>query len=139
MIRFPAKVVAASVALTLSLGAVAYAQTFKFRIGLTGSTGNPAAILTLVSGSGLSMEVDAAGGTPGVLVSGDIRTLTYRNEVSREILVTNVAVSPPSPNFQIISDGCTGTLPIGGQCLVTVQFSADQDGNYTGMLNLQAQ
>jgi hypothetical protein len=139
MIRFPAKVVAVSVALTLSLAAVAYAQTFKFRTSLTGSTGDPGILMTLVSGSGLAMEVDASGETPGIMVSGEIRTLTYRNEVSRQLQVTNVAVSPPSPNFQIMSDGCTGTVAVGAQCSVTVQFSAEQDGNYTGTLNIQAQ
>lgn len=139
MIRSKLKVLAVASALVMGLVAAAHAQNFFFRTDMTGSTGDPGVLLTLISGSGLSMEVDGTGQIPGTMIDGDTRVLTYRNEVSREITVTSVSVSPPSVNFQVLSDGCTGTVPVGGQCSVTVRFSADQDGNYTSTLNLQAQ
>jgi hypothetical protein len=139
MIRSKLKVLAVASTLVMGLVAAAHAQNFFFRTDMTGSTGDPGILLTLVSGSGLSMEVDGTGEIPGTMVDGDTRVLTYRNEVSRQITVTSVSVSPSPANFQILSDGCTGAIPVGGQCSVTVRFSANQDGNYTATLNLQAQ
>ncbi len=137
MRKNPFKVITVAAALTLSLAAAAYAQNFFFRTAVTGTTGTPTALLTLVSGSGLSMQLDAAGAEPGLPVSGEVRTLTYRNEVSRSITVT-VNVSPNEDNFVILSDGCSGTVPIGGQCSIQVMFQASEDGDYTATLNLVA-
>ena len=137
MIRSPLKVMTVAAALILSLTAAAYAQNFFFRTKVTGSTATPTSLLTLVSGSGLGMQLDAAGAEPGSPVNGEVRTLTYRNEVSREITVT-VNVSPTQDNFEIVSDGCSGTVAIGAQCSVQVRFRASEDGDYTGTLNLSA-
>ena len=63
-------------ALFFGLSAAAYAQNFVFRTEVTGSTGDPGVLLTLVSGSALSMELNAAGAEPGVALSGETRTLT---------------------------------------------------------------
>ena len=125
-------------ALFFGLSAAAYAQNFVFRTEVTGSTGDPGVLLTLVSGSALSMELNAAGAEPGVALSGETRTLTYRNEVSRDVTVSSVSVSPNQDNFLILGDGCTGTVTVGGQCSITVQFQAAEDGNYTGSLNIEA-
>lgn len=138
MTRKSIRVMTVAAALSCSLAAVAYAQNFVFRTEVTGSTGDPGIILTLVSGSGLQMQLDAAGAEPGLPVSGETRTLTYRNEVSREIEITNVSVSPSQANFVILTDGCTGTLAVGGQCSIQLQFQAVDDGSYSGMLNLEA-
>lgn len=125
-------------ALSLGFGAAAFAQNFIFRMNVTGSTGDPSVLLTLVSGSGLSMELDAAGAVPGAPLAGETRTLTYRNAVSRDIVVTSVSVSPSQENFVILDPGCIGTVPEGGQCSITVQFQASEDGDYTGTLNISA-
>lgn len=125
-------------ALTLGFAAAAYAQNFIFRTDVTGTTGEPEFILTLVSGSGLAMELDAAGAEPGATLAGETRTLTYQNQVSREITVSSVTVSPNQDNFLILSDGCTGTVAVGGQCSVMVQFQASEDGSYAGTLNIEA-
>lgn len=139
MIRPNLKVTAVATALIVGLVAAAQAQNFFFRTDMTGTTGTPSVLLTLVSGSGLAMQLDAAGATPGVPVNGETRTLTYRNEVNRQIQVTGVSVSPASQNFAILTDGCTGNVAIGAQCSVTVQFRASGDGDYSGTLNIAAQ
>ena len=130
--------VVAAAALSLGVGAAAYAQNFIFRTDVTGTTGDPEFLLTLVSGSGLLMELDAGGAEPGATLAGEVRTLTYRNEVSREVTVSSVTVSPNQDNFLILSDGCTGTVAVGGQCSVMVQFQASEDGSYSGTLNIDA-
>jgi len=130
--------IALAAALSVGFGAAAFAQSFIFRTNVTGSTGDPSVLLTLVSGSGLSMELDAAGAEPGAPIPGDMRTLTYRNEVSREITVTSVSVSPNQDNFVILSDGCSGAIPVAGECSITIQFQASEDGTYAGSLNIEA-
>lgn len=130
--------IAAVAAISFGFAAAAYAQNFVFRTEVTGSTGDPSVLLTLISGSGLSMEIDAAGAEPGVALSGETRTLTYRNEVSRDVTVSSVSVSPNQDNFLILADGCSGTVAVGGQCSVTVQFQASEDGSYAGTLNIEA-
>lgn len=126
-------------ALSLLVGAAAYAQSFDFtfRTDVTGGTGDPAYLMTLVSGSGLGMELNAGNAVPGTPIGGDTRVLTYRNEVSRDLTVS-VSVSPNEDNFVIIADGCSGTVLVGAQCSVTVQFQAAEDGTYSGTLNVDA-
>jgi len=138
MIRSNLKTMLVAATLSVSLGAAAYAQSFIFRTEVTGSTGDPSVLITLVSGSGLAMELNAANAEPGVDLPGETRTLTYRNEVSRDVEVTSVSVSPNQDNFIILSDGCTGPLLIGAQCSIQVQFQASEDGSYTGALNVEA-
>ena len=139
MIRPKLKVMAAAAVLSLGLAAAAYAQNFVFRTDVTGTTGEPSILLTLINSSGLGCEVDAAGAEPGTVVDGEIRTLTYRNEVSRSITVSSVSITPNTDNFVILADGCTGTVAMGGQCTVQVQFRASDDGSYAATMSLVAQ
>lgn len=127
-------------ALSLGLGAAGFAQTYIFRTDMTGSTGDPNVLLTLVEGSGRDMQLNAAGAEPGAPLDGDTRTLTYRNEVSRDITVTSVSISPNQDNFVILPGGdeCTGTVVMGGECNITVQFRASEDGEYDGRLIISA-
>lgn len=129
---------AAVAALLFGFAAAAYAQNFIFRTEVTGSTGDPGVLMTLVSGSGLGMQLDAAGAEPGASLPGETRVLTYRNEVSRTITVNSVSVSPNETNFEILSQDCTGALAVGGQCSVTVRFRAAADGSYSGTLTIEA-
>ena len=123
----------------VGVAAAAYAQNFIFRTEVTGSTGDPGVLMTLVSGSGLGMQLDAAGAEPGASLPGETRVLTYRNEVSRTITVNSVSVSPNETNFEILSQDCTdGPLAVGGQCSVTVRFRAGEDGSYSGTLTIEA-
>jgi len=139
MIRPNLRTMAVATVLSFSLGAAAYAQSFFFRTTVTGATGTPAVLVTLVSSTGLGFLLDADGAEPGTLVNGEIRTLTYRNQVTRDIQITGVSVSPTTANFVILSNGCTGTLAVGAQCPVQVQFRASEDGDYTAILNVIAQ
>jgi hypothetical protein len=139
MIRANLKTTAVAAALSLSLAAAAYAQSFVFRTTVTGATGTPAVLVTLVNSTGIGFLLDADGAEPGTIVNGEIRTLTYRNQVSRDVQITGVTVSPSNANFVILSDGCTGTLVMGAQCPVQVQFRASEDGDYTATLNVIAQ
>jgi hypothetical protein len=138
MIRANLKTMAIAAAISLPLAAAAYAQSIVFRTTVTGGTATPAALVTLIGSSGLGFLLDAAGEEPGTVVNGEVRTLTYRNQVARDVQITSVSVSPNNLNFVILADNCTGTLAMGAQCTVQVQFRASDDGNYTATLNLVA-
>lgn len=138
MIRANLKTMAIAAALSIPLAAAAYAQSIVFRTTVTGGTATPAALVTLVGSSGIGFLLDGAGEEPGTIVNGEVRTLTYRNEVARDVQISSVSVSPNNLNFVILADNCTGTLVMGAQCTVQVQFRASDDGNYTATLNLVA-
>lgn len=139
MIRPKLRMLGVAALLSCALGAAAYAQTFVFRTTVTGGTATPTVLMTLVGSSGLGFVLDADGEEPGTVLNGEARTLTYRNEVDRDVTVTSVTVSPSALNFVVLADNCSGTVPTGGQCTVQVGFRASEDGDYTATLNLIAQ
>ncbi len=116
----------------------AFSQTFIYRLKVDPDARilvTPS--ITLQAGVGTGMTLDAAGAAVGVLVYGESRTFTFLNEAGAEVTISGFTLSNTT-NFEISSDGCTGTLPDGGTCNVTVRFKATDNGSYSGTLQINA-